>query len=110
MSDKGQIESLPATESKTPAWYYATADRANNGPVSGEELRQLLKSGVIVPNTLVWNKEFGKTWKPIRDTELAFSENSPPPLPGAALQNWAAWTIALAPLITAVITIILVFF
>ena len=41
-------------------WYYAN-NNENLGPVSEEEMQELIQSGVIQPNTLVWTEGM-KDW------------------------------------------------
>ena len=65
-------------------WHYEN-NRVIAGPVEENEAVDLIKSGRIVPNTLVWNETMSD-WKPACETELATwfslpSRKRPPPLP-----------------------------
>jgi hypothetical protein len=75
----------PSTErqSSNAIWYYEnlgkrTGSGKSIGPITEEVLKLLLENGTIYPNTLVWQKAFGKDWKQIQDTDLF---DGPPPLP-----------------------------
>lgn len=46
-------------------WYYK-ADNSRIGPLTEEQIRELAHSGVIGPDTEVWNEQIGR-WKPYRD-------------------------------------------
>ncbi len=58
-------------------WYFAKSG-VSNGPVSLEDLRRDLQSGVLGPETLVWNPSI-PNWRPA--SEMAELRVSPPPLP-----------------------------
>lgn len=60
------------------AWYYGRLG-AQQGPISGDELRRLAGSGQITPNTLVWRDGWAD-WRPASTVEGLFPK--PPPLPG----------------------------
>jgi uncharacterized RDD family membrane protein YckC len=55
-------------------WHYAENGR-QVGPVSGEELRQLARTGVVTPDTLIWRAGMPE-WKPFREA----GPGVPPPL------------------------------
>ena len=57
-------------------WYYAEAGQ-QRGPVTDEELGQLVSQGVIRPETLVWNQTLPQ-WQP-------WSTVAPPPPPATAI-------------------------
>ena len=58
-------------------WYFAKSG-VSNGPVSLEDLHRDLQSGVLGPETLVWNPSI-PNWRPA--SEMAELRVSPPPLP-----------------------------
>src|SRR5207244_8415452 len=64
------------------SWFYELRG-AQAGPVTTESMQDLLRRGRLSPETLVWNRTFGQSWKPIRDTDIAAatSKDVPPPLP-----------------------------
>ncbi len=86
-------------------WFYATEDGGTES-TNAETVRDLLQRGVIGEDTLIWNKNFGRSWKPIKDTELAvFINYNPPPIPikvglFGRLRRWgrpilfAGWLVA----------------
>lgn len=62
-------------------WFYQDK-YGHAGPVSAEAIHKLLKQGLVSIDTLVWNKTFGSSWKPIAETDLAHVlSHAPPPLP-----------------------------
>ncbi len=63
--------------SETPEWYY-TNNRQPIGPVSVEQLRQLVSRGSVQANDLVW-KEGMADWVPASSVANLFSQD---PLPG----------------------------
>ncbi|MDZ4403185.1 GYF domain-containing protein [Prosthecobacter sp.] len=70
----------PPLPKKSLLWHYALDDESH-GPVSEEELLNLLTEGEVKLSTLVWNKTMSE-WIRLADTPL--SENAapaPPPLP-----------------------------
>jgi hypothetical protein len=62
-------------------WFYESGGR-RIGPVSLDEIKQLLSAQTIQKDTLVWTNEFGPTWKKLEDTDCAAS-SVPPALPFA---------------------------
>lgn len=58
-------------------WYFAKSG-VSNGPVSLDDLRRDLQSGVLGPETLVWNASI-PNWRPASD--MAELRVIPPPLP-----------------------------
>jgi len=72
-------------------WYFAKSG-TSNGPVSLDDLRRDLQSGVLGPDTLVWNPTI-PNWRPA--SEMAELRVSPPPLPNgqsAGPSAIAAWS------------------
>src|SRR4051812_34160995 len=61
----------------TMDWYYAK-DGQRLGPVTAEDLAQLLRSGVITPDSLVWHAGMGD-WQTYR------TATGMPPVPGATM-------------------------
>jgi uncharacterized RDD family membrane protein YckC len=60
------------------AWYYAENGQ-QNGPVEDAQLEQLLNSGRIQPETLVW-REGMTTWQPYNQVRPAALSSSAPPV------------------------------
>lgn len=70
----------PAIQNPAPAWFYAVDD-AKHGPVSEQKLVDLLESGQINLQTLIWKKDM-RQWMPI--SEMGFISPSmalPPAVP-----------------------------
>ncbi len=66
-----------------PQWYYGSS-AGQNGPVEEHELRALIASGGVGPETLVW-RDGMKDWLPLRSvTELSGQPAFSPAAPGAA--------------------------
>lgn len=97
-------------------WFYAT-NESHAGPITDDEIRNLLRRGVINPNTLVWNKTFGESWKPIRDTEIVSELQKTVPriehlqraqfkTNDSVLPTWEKSTTKLSPLLVLLIFII----
>lgn len=81
-----------------PSWYYVQ-DGSQRGPVSADELKALLRSKTIDPETQVWRAGLGE-WRSVRTSELADTvENIPPPISPALVRNGLVWTVALLPLV-----------
>ena len=63
------------------SWFYAL-NNEQKGPVTEQELTQLVQQGAVTGDTLVW-KEGQAEWRPYR--EVAPAPGSPPPLSQAAV-------------------------
>lgn len=87
------------------AWFYDN-NGARCGPVSAAVLQDLLHSGEVSPDTLAWNETFGLSWKPIRETDIALGDKTPPPLPVGWINSTYAWLIALSPVIGALASVL----
>ncbi len=57
-------------------WYYAGADRQQQGPLSSEDLARLFHQGSIRLDTLVW-REGQAEWQPLRDFSDELSLHQP---------------------------------
>lgn len=58
-------------------WYYLKGQE-RHGPISEQELQDLINSGVLRPDSLIWTQGW-EEWKPARSKPGLFPE--PPPLP-----------------------------
>src|SRR5262249_46271123 len=58
-------------------WYYA-ANNQSVGPVRADDIRGLLSTGRLSPDTLVWKASFGGNWRPLRAPELMGPAHPPP--------------------------------
>jgi uncharacterized RDD family membrane protein YckC len=65
-------------------WYYAIDDQ-RLGPVSHEEFEQLVQSGKVTADSLIWRKGMDQ-WKTLGEVQVRDPAlfSTPPPLPGAA--------------------------
>ena len=79
-------------------WFYEKNGQ-RQGPVSGDEVQKLIKSGVISRSTAVWTQGFTE-WILMDETDLIqyIDSSTPPPIPGKYLDNTIAWLIAVLPL------------
>ena len=79
-------------------WYYSLNGK-RIGPVTGDDIRQLIAAGTLDNQTLAW-KEGYDNWIPIGQTELKQTvRTTPPPLSGTAVNNEVVWTAAFVPII-----------
>ncbi len=62
-------------------WYFEK-NGERGGPISADELKEMVASGSINLANLVWTAAFGSEWKRLGETELAPPQPAmPPPLP-----------------------------
>lgn len=77
-------------------WYVSYGKRA--GPVSGDEISELIKTGLITARTRIW-QENGAGWIYAGDSEWANRfVTQPPPVAPEDLKNFFAWNLAFCPL------------
>jgi hypothetical protein len=97
----------PATGSQSTdaIWYYEKNGMQPVGPVSEDSIKLLLDAKTIHNNTRVWTKAFGNEWKAIKDTDLYYSGDGPPPLATEEVNNIAAWLIAITPLLGVILSV-----
>ncbi len=69
-------------------WYYAGKDDEQIGPVSEEQVKELIKKGDITAATPVWNEGM-EDWLPTKATPLAsdLPKTAPPPLNRSAAER-----------------------
>ena len=78
-------------DEKRPAetsWYYLREDE-RYGPVPVSQLRRLLQSGELGPDTLVWRQGL-KDWVPARSLTAGTAPRTPNPPPGPAIASLGA--------------------
>jgi hypothetical protein len=65
-------------------WYFINSNGKKQGPVSPENIQDLIENGSVAPNTLVW-KTGMSSWSAICDTDLKdlLPDDLPPPLPSS---------------------------
>ncbi len=80
-------------------WWYEQ-DGEQRGPVSEAEIINLINSGFIKPETLVW-KQGIEHWVFVKNSPFAqyFRNNKPPPITGDAVNNTIIWWLAFAPIL-----------
>jgi len=88
------------------AWYYSQNGK-RIGPRNENQVRTLIATNVIQPNSSVWSEGMAD-WTPAYQTEIKrfFASIPPPPLTGESVNNGAVWTLAFAPIISAGIQIL----
>lgn len=86
-------------------WYYVSADRQRQGPVSALELRGLLDAGSISRRSLVWRQGMPQ-WQPMEQlaNEIGFSAAGAPPAAASAPPPPAAAPRAVEPAATRVLS------
>ena len=80
-------------------WFYEENGQ-RKGPISEENMVELIKASTISHGTSVWKKGF-PDWLKIENTDLRIhlDNSSPPPLSGEHINNTVVWVLAFAPLI-----------
>jgi len=62
------------------SWFFAK-DGQQHGPVTEDDLSDMLATGALSTDALVWTKEM-KEWRPAKEVEsLIHRDPLPPPLP-----------------------------
>lgn len=78
-------------------WYYAI-DKEQKGPVTMEQLTELVRQGVIQGSTLVWHRGMAE-WQPYeKATAAPTGEGAPPQLSSSELPSPEAWAERVRPL------------
>lgn len=101
MTEASEYQAGQAATAGTPEpeWYYE-AKGTRHGPVSLSDLRQLLKAGSIDDATLVWQPDFGPSWRTAAEAAVSGSTPGvPPALPARAVTDFYMWLIALTPIV-----------
>ena len=86
------------TVESSNSWFYDKGGQ-RQGPVSGDDVQKLIRTGVISRSTAVWTQGFPE-WMSMDETELIqyIDSSIPPPLSGRFLDNTIPWLIAVLPL------------
>ncbi len=91
-----------AISSDIEDWFYEL-DGKRLGAVSSDEIKRLVREGVISPVTMIWKTGYGD-WITVKESEFSTDFlSSPPPLPSSKINSNAAYLVASAPLIVAAI-------
>ena len=78
-------------------WFYALGGQ-RKGPVSADELRELVAAQTINGETPIWRKGLAD-WQPLRTTEIGTQlKDNPPPIASSHVNNGFVWTLAVAPI------------
>ena len=80
-------------------WFYEESGQ-RKGPISENEIANLIKSSKIGYGSPVWKKGF-PDWIKVENSDLQvyFDDTAPPPLSGEHINNTLVWVLAFAPLI-----------
>ena len=78
----------------TTEWYYAK-NKQKVGPVTEEQLKELIRSGELSPTDMVWKQGMAK-WQPAGAVDGLLpkpppAQPEPPPLPNATSAVWSVW-------------------
>jgi hypothetical protein len=95
--DRNEGQTLGSSASQ---WYYAK-DGERHGPVTEAELQSAYISNLIDDSTKIWSQGY-PAWIPLRNSNVRFIKEAPPPLSGAELNNVWVWLLVAAPIITSV--------
>lgn len=94
--------SAQAEADPSPAWYYV-AEGARRGPASPTTIKALLATKEIEADTQVWRQGMPE-WKSLRESDLAaLVATEPPAISPQHIGNGYVWTLALLPLLFAII-------
>lgn len=90
---------MSEAQAKTVNWFYEESGQ-RRGPISEDQMVQLIKSSKVSHGTSVWTEGF-PDWLKIENTNLRahLDSSSPPPLSGEHINNTVVWILAFAPLI-----------
>ena len=78
--------------------WFCLLDGAKKGPYAENQVIDLLKSGSITGESLVWRSGF-EDWKKLADTELHMQlKDVVPPVPPSAISDKWLWCLATVPL------------
>ena len=94
-------------EEKRQNWFYTLDGQSQEGPVSLNMIRNLIQSGKIQKNTLVWYPRLYE-WSKARSVELLYPKHkSPPPvkeappsIPGKIIGTGTGWFVAPGVIVT----------
>ncbi|BDH45012.1 hypothetical protein TUM12370_10560 [Salmonella enterica subsp. enterica serovar Choleraesuis] len=81
-------------------WHYEKGGKRFD-QVSDQQMSQLIRSGALNANTLVWKKGMAD-WARLAESELAgelLQRDQPPPLPGSKVPSAYIWLLAFAPIL-----------
>lgn len=91
----GSLEAAGASSSIR--WFYE--DRGSErGPVSTEEMLDLIHAGAAQHRTLVWRRGLAR-WTPLMESELARHLEGPPPIATTTPGRAWVWALATSPLV-----------
>lgn len=78
------------------SWHAVSPRGQQLGPISREQVIQMIRGGGLRADSLVWTESFGENWQPIAQTEFAYllkaqASAPPPPNPPIPPQSYASW-------------------
>ena len=95
---KSTLDGDAKREGLGDADWFCLLDGAKKGPYTESQVVDLLKSGSITGETLVWRSGF-EDWKKLADTELHMQlQDVVPPVPSSAISDKWLWCLATVPL------------
>lgn len=100
MTDQKSITPLsPLALPEEAHWYYAEGSQ-RVGPVSSQQMIDLIKAKKLTYGSMVWNNSLTE-WVALEHSELKdhLTAVAPPPLTGKQVNNTWIWLLAFAPLI-----------
>lgn len=103
-----QIKTPIKTTNPVQNWYYNDSG-AKKGPFTESEIVSRINTGELKYGQLVF-KDGNPNWITIEQSELKKDIHTPPPLEGSAVSNGTIWWVAFAPLISILITILIMSF
>ncbi len=87
-------------------WYYTEEKEDKIGPLTEEEIFNLLKKGIINRDTLVWTKGM-EAWLPIKKTQIVMFIEEIPPIPPNHNTNRYLYVLISFPFIASILQIAL---
>lgn len=103
------FEKINAKELETAKSWYYNYNGQKKGPFTESEMIRNINTGVIKRGELVF-KDGNVNWVPIENSTLGHHIHTPPPLVGDAVSNGTIWWVAFAPLISFILTIVILNF
>lgn len=102
-----QEEAQRVEDEKRENWFYTLDGQSQEGPVSLNMIRNLIQSGKIHKNTLVWYPGLGE-WSKAYSVELLFpkqkapppTKETPPSIPGKIVGTGTGWFVAPGVVVT----------
>lgn len=102
-----QEEPKTNADETTVLWYYLSGNE-RKGPITEQQITDLVKSGVVDRNTMVWREGFSE-WLKTEDTALKYIVQSIlPATPMSALSDKWLWALATVPTLAGFILLLFI--